>query len=308
MSMGYTGIMLPGSEIMRNPISQFNRFLYKNRNKGIRNLMLYIAIGNVVVYLLCLLNRSNPLFFYLLLFNRSSILHGEVWRLITYPLTFLAGSSPLIGFIALFFYYWCGQILEQYWGTLRLNVYYFSGILLTDIAALLLRVNTGAGFVNLSLFLAVATILPNEMVRLYFVIPVKMKWLGLFDLIVTLVEVVVGIISMIQTLEPGTFPYLGWLLPIAALLNYFLFFGKQFVNLLPDFVRYHPTHKSWKRSVKQGTVYNAPRAVDHARFRCTVCGRTELTNPGLEFRYCSRCRGYRCYCEDHINNHTHLTE
>jgi hypothetical protein len=293
---------------MKKLRTKINRFFYKNSRRGIRNLMLYIAVGNLIVYLLCLLNSQNPLFYYLLIFDRSAILRGEVWRLISYPLTFLAGGSPFLGVIALLFYYWCGQILEQYWGTLRLNIYYFSGILLTDIAALLLRVNAGAGYINLSLFLAVATILPNEMVRIYFIIPVKMKWLGLVDLGVTLVQVILGVIAMVRTLEAGSFPYLAWLLPIIALLNYFLFFGKQIVNLLPDFLRFHPTHKSWKRAVKQGTIYNVPRAGDNARFRCTVCGRTELTNPKLEFRYCSKCKGYRCYCEDHINNHTHITE
>jgi hypothetical protein len=103
-------------------------------------------------------------------------------------------------------------------------------------------------------------------------------------------------------------PVTDVLLPVVALLNYVLFFGKQITNLLPDFIRWHPTQKSWKRAVKQGTVYNAPRARDGARFRCTVCGRTEISNPGLEFRYCSKCAGYRCYCQDHINNHAHITE
>ena len=154
----------------------------------------------------------------------------------------------------------------------------------------------------------VQLVVMNAVVLLMFVIPVKMKWLGLIDLILTAVGVVSGIIVMVRTLEPGTFPYLAWLLPVVALLNYFLFFGKQITNLLPDFIRWHPTQKSWKRAVKQGTVYNAPRARDGARFRCTVCGRTEISNPGLEFRYCSKCAGYRCYCQDHINNHAHITE
>ena len=99
---------------MKNPIVQMHRFLYKNRNRGLRNLMLFVAIGNVVVYLLYLLNQSNPLFYYLLIFDRASILRGEVWRLITYPLTYLVETGFLWGAIGLFFYYWCGQILEQY--------------------------------------------------------------------------------------------------------------------------------------------------------------------------------------------------
>ena len=118
---------------------------------------------------------------------------------------------------------------------------------------------------------------------------------------------------MIYSLSHVMGMYWGWVLPIVPLLNYFLYFGRQSANLLPDFLRYHPTWKSWKRSVKQKTVYpsmggkaNAGRG-DNARFRCTVCGRTELTNPKLEFRYCSKCAGYRCYCADHIQNHVHIT-
>ena len=105
------------------------------------------------------------------------------------------------------------------------------------------------------------------------------------------------------------------MVPLVAIANYLLFFGKQAANILPDFIRYHPTHKSWKRQVKQANVYadagmgrGSSRSGAQARFRCTVCGRTELTNPGLEFRYCSKCAGYRCYCEDHIHNHVHITE
>ncbi len=289
--------------------NQINRFFYRNRDKGIPRLMLYIAVANIVVYALFLINQSDPLFYRMLIFDRSAILRGQVWRLVTYPFVFLTESGLLWGAIGLLFYFWCGSILEQYWGVLRFNVYYISGVLLTDIAALLLQAHADISFVNLSLFLAVATVLPEEMIRIWFVIPVKMKWLAWVYFGITLIETISGIILMITGLREGGFPYLGWLLPIVALLNYFLFFGKQIVNVLPDFLRYHPTQKSWKRQVQQKRVYpNGPRPVDNARFRCTVCGRTELTNPGLEFRYCSKCAGYRCYCADHIHNHSHITE
>ena len=42
--------------------------------------------------------------------------------------------------------------------------------------------------------------------------------------------------------------------------------------------------------------------------KCAVCGRTDADHPELEFRYCSRCAGYHCFCQDHINNHIHFTE
>ena len=285
--------------------SKINRFFYNNQNKGLRNLMLWIAIGNVLVYLLYILKPSNPLFYRLLVFDREEILRGQVWRLFSYPLVYMVESGPLWGAIGLFFYYWCGNVLEQYWGVLRFNAYYLIGILLTDLVALLLGVNADSYYVNLSLFLAVATILPDEQIRIWFVIPVKMKWLAWIGLGLTLFGVVMGVITMIKLLSEGV--YLYWLLPLVPIGVWFLFFGKQTANILPDFIRYHPKHKSWKRTVKQGRIYEVPNKQGNARFRCTVCGRTELTNPGLEFRYCSKCAGYRCYCEDHIHNHEHIT-
>ena len=291
--------------------SKINRFFYRNQNKGIPNLMLYIAIGNLLVYLLYSLNRSDPLFYSMLIFDGEQILHGQIWRLLTYPLCYMVEAGLLWGVIGLFFYYWCGSILEQYWGVLRFNCFYLFGILLTDAAALALGGWADSFYVNLSLFLAAATLMPDEQVRLYFVIPAKMKWLAWLDLGLILYFTIRGFINMVQGFGAGAV-YLGWLLPLVPVLNYLLFFGKQAANLLPDSLRYHPTRKSWQRSVRQKTVYadktGSRSTAGNARFRCTVCGRTELTDPGLEFRYCSKCAGYRCYCEDHIHNHAHITE
>ena len=287
--------------------SKINRFFYNNQNKGIRNLMLFLAIGNVLVYLLNVLKPDDPLFYRLLVFDGDAILHGQVWRLFSYPLVYMVESGPIWGALGLFFYYWCGSVLEQSWGVLRFNFYYLIGILLTDLAALLLGAAASSFYVYLSLFLAVATLLPDQQIRIWLVLPVKMKWLAWIDLGLTLFSTVAGIVSMISGFTRGLV-YLDWLLPLVPIVVWLLFFGKQAANILPDFIRYHPTRKSWKRKVKQGRIYEVPNKQGQARFRCTVCGRTELTNPNLEFRYCSQCAGYRCYCEDHIHNHTHITE
>lgn len=287
--------------------SKINRFFYNNQNKGVRNLMLFLAIGNVLVYLLSILRPDNPLFYRLLVFDGDAILHGQVWRLFSYPLVYMVESGPIWGALGLFFYYWCGSVLEQSWGVLRFNFYYLIGILLTDLAALLLGAAASSFYVYLSLFLAVATLLPDQQIRIWLVLPVKMKWLAWIDLGLTLFSTVAGIVAMISGFTRGLV-YLDWLLPLVPIVVWLLFFGKQAANILPDFIRYHPTRKSWKRKVKQGRIYEVPNRQGLARFRCTVCGRTELTNPDLEFRYCSQCAGYRCYCEDHIHNHTHITE
>ena len=290
--------------------TRLNRFFYRNRDRGIPKLMIVLAAGNVLVYLSVLMNPDNLLFYNALRFDPTLILKGQVWRLISYPLTYLTEIGSILGILSLLFYVWAGWVLEDYWGILKFNCYVFAGILLTDAAALILQAYASANYIYLSLFLALATLMPDEQIRIWFILPVKMKWLALIDLGLSLIGVVSGIIAMISGLIRGAGLYLDWLLILAPIAVYFLFFGKQSAVLLPDFIRYHPTKKSWNRAVKTKTVYNKARihTVDNARFRCTVCGRTELTNPGLEFRYCSRCAGYRCYCEDHINNHAHITE
>lgn len=333
--MGYTDSILNGSDTMAKLKSKINRFFYRNQNKGVRNLMLYIGVGNLVVWLLTMLNQADPFFYELLYFSPQMILSGQLWRLISYPLVYLVESGPIFGLLSLLFYYWCGSVLEQYWGTLRFNVFYLSGVLLTDLAGIAIALIARAegyllgliasytlgigfvGYVNLSLLLAAATVLPEEQVRIWFVIPVKMKWLAWIDLGFTLYSMIRGLISLLQVGAAGVSMYLlNLLIPVVPILNYLLFFGKQSACILPDFLRYHPTHKSWARQMKQQTAYSDAGlgrgshrgSSAQARFRCTVCGRTELTNPGLEFRYCSKCAGYRCYCQDHIHNHTHITQ
>lgn len=314
--------------------SKVNRFFYRNGNKGIRNLMLYVGVGNLAIYVLTLLNPTNPLFYDLFRFDFSGLFSGEVWRLLTFPLCYLTElDSPFFGILTLFFFYWCGSVLEQSWGVLRSNCYYLCGVLLTDLVGLLIGLAAksdfgswadaavlsyvvNAAYVNMSLMLAVATLLPDQMVRIYFVIPVKMKWLAWLDVGLIVYHIFDWTLKLIRYRLLYLSTFLALLVPLVSIVSYLLFFGKGAAAILPDFIRYRPTRKSWQRKVAQGSVYTdtgagrsrgAARGAS-ARFRCTVCGRTELTNPNLEFRYCSKCAGYRCYCADHIQNHVHITE
>ena len=100
--------------------------------------------------------------------------------------------------------------------------------------------------------------------------------------------------------------------PLIALLNYILFFGSDIRNILPDSLRYRTTKTQREYRAKQrpdpnwSAGYRSSTGEKPYRHKCTVCGRTDVTNPELEFRYCSKCRGYHCYCMDHINNHVHI--
>ena len=291
--------------------SRINRFFFNNRDRGIPNLMLYISVANVIVFLLDLLNIGGEQVISFFAYDPDLILHGQVWRLVTYIFLFMVARNPVLGLLGLFFYQWAASSLEQYWGTLRFNCYYLCGIVLTDLAALLFGGVATVEYINLSLFLGLATLIPDQQIQMWFVLPVKVKWMAWLSLGLTLYGVVVGFIQMIYGLTHGLGVFLYWLVPLVSILNYFLFFGKGIMEVMPDFIRYHPTRKSWKQKQK-GSAHSrfagAKRAPGSYRFKCTVCGRTDADDPKLEFRYCSKCSGYRCYCMDHINNHIHVID
>ena len=287
---------------MKNLRRKFELYCYKNRNKGIPNLMLYIVLGTAVVYVMSRM-YGNAFLYYLLCFDRGAILQGQVWRLITYPLTYSAGNLLLTA-VSLFCYYSLGRAMENIWGTLRFNLYYLSGVVMMDVYCLLFGGQADVVYLNLSLFLAYATLFPDAHFLLFFIIPVKAWIFALVDL----VFVVIGLVSY-------PFPYN--LFSVVSLANYFLFFGKDVLNVIPMSWRTNASRLFRKKpqTVRKAKIiqfdagsYEASHATPKAPYthKCTVCGRTDVSNPELEFRYCSKCKGYYCYCQDHINNHVHI--
>ena len=165
------------------------RFCAAHPRFGIPNLMRVIVIGNAAVYILSMLTMyTNPAALDFLKFNLNGLLHGEIWRIVTF-IFYPSASSPLMLIISLYFYYWIGSTLEQQWGTAKFNLYYFSGMLLTVIGAILASLITGNSFisvagttyVNLSMFFAFAMLFPDTTVLFMFFLPVKMKWLAYLD-------------------------------------------------------------------------------------------------------------------------------
>ena len=290
---------------MKNIRKNFERFCYRHRDKGIPNLMLYITLGSALVFIMGLFDKTGMLY-YILCFDRAAILQGQIWRLITYPLTFSANSLIMTA-IGLFCYYALGRAMENIWGTLKFNLFYFSGVLLQNIFCMIFGGQATATYLNLSLFLAYATLYPNTNFLLFFIIPVKAWIFALFYL-------GLASYSVIMMTYIGLFPYS--LFPFVALLNYFLFFGKEMVNVFPASWRINARRLFRKKTPKKtGPIpfqaagsYQATVATPRAPYthRCTVCGKTDVSHPDLEFRYCSRCNGYHCYCEEHINNHSHI--
>ena len=297
---------------MRSLRKQFERFCFKHRDKGIPNLMLYLCLGTAVVYLFSLATNNYLLYAYLG-FDRELILQGQIWRLFTYPLLTYR-SDILMQLLYLLCYFSLGRAIENTWGALRFNLFYLSGVVLMDIYCMIFGGTADVYYLNLSLFLSYATMYPQSHFLLFFIIPVK-AWIFA---IVDLVLVISGLF---------TYPFPENLFSIISLANYFLFFGKDVLNLIPISWRANARRLFRRNSVKTDSgdrgnsqprpkvvpfpaagSYQASTATVKAPYthKCTVCGRTDVSDPDLEFRYCSRCNGYHCYCQDHISNHTHI--
>jgi len=290
---------------LKNLRRRFEQFCFRNRTKGIPNLMLYITLGSAIVYLVCMFSGNYTLYNYLA-FNRAKILQGEVWRLFSYVLTFGVGEGLIFVAIGLLCYFSLGQAMENIWGTCRFNLFYFSGIVLMDIFAMLFNTPADVTFLNMSLFLGYATLYPNAHFLLLFIIPVKAWIFALIDLAITAYQVIV-------LTSIGMIPYNFF--PLVAIANYFLFFGKDVLNLIP--ISWQANARRLFRKKPKGSAsktipfagsYEATTARTKAPYthRCSICGRTDISHPNLEFRYCSKCNGYFCYCEEHISNHTHI--
>lgn len=212
-----------------------NKLERKFGNYAVPNLMTIIVFGMGLVFLLDSFTAANPNNTYslwsLLYFDRDLILQGQVWRLITF--LFLPPES-IIYFIllALYFYWMIGSVLEAQWGSFRFNVYYFVGALGTMLGGIITGATTNT-YLNLSLFLAFAVLFPDFEVQLFFFIPVRMKWLAIIDAAV----LVFSLIFSSFTVKIAV---------IASILNFILFFGKDFIQKIKMDIRRQKNRNQWK--------------------------------------------------------------
>ena len=184
-------------------------------------------------------------------------------------------------------------MLEREWGTAKFTLFYLSGVVLSIMSALILGY-ASIYYINLSIFLVIATLYGEMQVLLFFVVPIKMKWMALIDVALILVDV-------IRFSMAGA--WINALVPLASFVNYFLFtwpFWSAKLGLAR--ARHNPKVVNFKKAQKQ----QAKAAQAGYRHKCAVCGITDLDDPDMEFRYCSKCDGYYCYCANHINNPVHI--
>ena len=288
-------------------MEDYMKFIDKLERKfgrfGIPNLTIYMIICYVIGYALMIV---NPGILNWLSLEPAYILRGQVWRLVTWVLYPPSTSGVLWFAIAvLFFYYPIGTSLERTIGTFKYTLYILSGVIFTILGAFILYFLLGGNvlvgnvfstyYISLSTFLAYAMCYPDMQVLLMFIIPVKMKWMAIFYVVIVVYE-------MIQYIMAGAW-YL--VIPIvASLLNFIIFyFGTK------DFSRYNPkeVHRrnEFRRAMEpQGRMKSGSGSV--TKHKCAICGRTELDDPNLEFRFCSRCNGNYEYCQDHLFTHTHV--
>ena len=266
-------------------MKRFERFLARNKYKGVSNLMMLIMFGNALIYVLGIIPELNGVASFFA-FDRAAVLRGEVWRLITFM--FVPPDLNVIFIVFfLYLYYLIGRVLEREWGTLKFNLYYLTGLFSLLVLGFAFDITLDATYLNLSLFLAYATLYPDVEFRLFFFLPVKVKWLALVDVVFQAYAI---------------FSSYGWyrLIPVVSLLNYLLYFWPHWL----DFFRRRPVHKS-SRTVRFRDAVQTKQEKQGYIHKCAVCGKTDASAPDEEFRYCSLCSQYKCYCAEHLFRHEH---
>ena len=273
---------------------------------AIPNLMYYIIILYIVGFVLELI---NPSFYYQYLsLDAYAILHGQVWRILTFLIQPPA-SDTLFMVFALYLYYMIVRELEYAWGSFRFNLYFFVGVIFHVVAAIVtflalgISLPLGTGYLNLSLFFAYATIYPNQQFYLFMVIPIKVKYLAWID-------AAYFAYAILQAFMPtyggnalyGVLFQANALAAFVSILNFLLFYlsSSKVRRYAPKEVR---RRQNYRKQVREGREQSY---VNGAKHRCAVCGRTELDDPNLEFRYCSKCNGNHEYCHDHLFTHEHI--
>lgn len=272
---------------------------------AIRNLSFVLVICYAVGYVVELL---LPQLFWYMTLNPYAILHGQVWRLVTW--IFIPPSEGNLFFTLLMLYFYCslGTSLERTWGTWRYNVYLFGGMLFMIAGSFLLMafsylfmgdqiavigadnyfmlcsVSFNTFYINMSIFLAFAATFPEAQVLLMFIIPIKVKWLGIIYAVMLAFDFIRG-------------PVYTKFAILASLANFIVFFltSRNMMHLNPKQIH---RRQEFKRDVRRNTGIT--------KHKCAICGRTEVDSPNMQFRFCSKCDGNYEYCEEHLYTHTHI--
>ena len=237
---------------------------------AIPGLIRYVVALNALVFILLTL---QPDYIQALQLDPIAFRNGEIWRAVTW--IFIPETMSFFWILFyLIFTWWLGDMLEESWGAFRLNAYYFLGMAFCIVSALLFGAAGGNFFLNLSLFLAAATLAPNFEILLFMIIPVKMKWVALFSLIVPAGYLLFGPLDM-------------KMMVVMCLGNYLLFFAPAFLKNRAESVRAGERRKRFEKALHSEQTIHI----------CEVCKITEVSNPDAEFRVSADGREY---CTEHL--------
>lgn len=292
-----------------------NRLERKFGKYAIKNLSMILIICYAIGYVIQLTN-SNV--FYGLTLDPYKILHGEIWRIFTWILIPPDTSNIFFVLITLLFYYSIGTTLERTWGAFQYNVYLFSGMIFTLLGAFVTyficntfkdfsiyynsnvsNTNTeyisyvisayvSTYYINMSIFLAFAATFPDNEVLLMFILPIKVKWLGIIYAIMLVINIVTGE------------PVIGFVIA-ASLLNFVLFFFTT--RRIIRSPRQMKRKREFVRSINEARKASPSGITKH---KCAICGRTEKDGDDLVFRFCSKCEGNYEFCQEHLYTHKHF--
>ncbi|HBA87370.1 MAG TPA: hypothetical protein DCZ75_05080 [Geobacter sp.] len=246
---------------------------------AVPNLTIYLIAGQSFFYLMYLTGKLERTATYL---SADLVMSGEWWRIFTLPFD-PPRSGPIFTLFAWYFFYMLGSTLEEYWGTFRYNAYLILGCLITLAASFLVpSYPVTNAFLAGSVFLAFATLFPDYQILLFFVLPVRIKWLALITWLGYAYQLIFG-------------DWASRVMVLSATANYLLFFSGEIRQNL----RYGK-----RQLVKK--VVRAPQKAQELSHRCTACGITDKSHPDMDFRYCPKCNGQYGYCRDHIFSHDHV--
>ena len=263
---------------------------------SIRNLTLYLIIGYGIGYLLLIF---QPKILFMLTLDPAAVMHGQVWRLVTWIITPPTFGVDIFTFIMLFFYYSIGTLLERTLGTFLYNLYMFSSMLFTMAGMMIAHIlcvyvfhynyysvinYASTYYILLSIFLAIAACYPDMSVLYAMIIPIKMKYLSIL-------YVLIIVYYFIHETFMGR-------VNIAMSLVSFVIFYLSTKNIRKFSPKQMKRRRNYNKQVRNAKSQN----VGH---RCVVCGRTDKEYPDLQFRYCSKCTGNKEYCQDHLFTHVH---
>lgn len=288
-----------------------SKFEKKFGKYAIKNISLMLILCYAVGYVIELVGGD---FINFLTLDPYQILHGQIWRIVSWILV-PPSSFSIFTVIMLYFYYSVGTTLERTWGTYRYNVYLFSGMLFTVLGSFvamglcyvfygdIMSISGNAAYVcslysrlfstyyiNMSILLAFAATFPDAQVLLMFVVPVKMKWLG----------IIYGAMLVFDVIQDTGSPLANIFYRaaiVASLLNFVIFWltSRGHIHMSPKEMK---RRQEFKHEIKKGRKMSG--------HKCAICGRTDADDPALEFRFCSKCEGNYEYCQNHIFTHEHV--